>query len=94
MSQQSSEICPTCGMEFSMPAEVQLKLRRRHNTFYCPNGHKQHYAGETEEENLKRQLSIARERADNWYKEAERLGRSNSALRGVITRMKNKENAK
>jgi DNA repair exonuclease SbcCD ATPase subunit len=39
-----------------MPKELDQKLRENHKEFYCPNGHKQWYVGESEAEKLRREL--------------------------------------
>ena len=51
----SSETCCNCGIEFAMPASFQQKKRENGGSFYCPNGHGQHYS-ETEVDRLKKQL--------------------------------------
>ena len=55
-------------------------------SFYCPNGHSMNYDGEAPK--LERELSAAKNRAEYNYTRAEQAERSNSALRGVITRMR------
>jgi len=79
--------CFNCGVVFWLTSEHQKKLVRCHNAFYCPNGHSQSYAGETDRQKLKRveeQLASRKE----YNKELER---SNSALRGVITKKKKEQ---
>ena len=81
------ETCCECNISFWMTAVHQKHLIECKNDFFCPNGHSQHYSGETDAEKLKRTeqyLEDARSREDA-------ANRSNSALRGVITRMKKKE---
>lgn len=51
-----AEICCECGIPFMMPKDYQNDLLKTKRNFYCPNGHSQHYIGETEAEKLKRQL--------------------------------------
>lgn len=53
----SLETCYKCHMPFYMPTEVmQHLIKNKGESFWCPNGHEQHYLGETEEAKLKRQL--------------------------------------
>jgi hypothetical protein len=64
-----TEECCNCGVMFAMTKDFKdekLKYRNSPNrkTFYCPNGHAQHYLGETEETKLKRELQQERERAE------------------------------
>jgi len=44
-------VCCSCSVEFYM-TKILTRLRKRdHATFYCPNGHQQHFTdGETTEE--------------------------------------------
>ena len=78
------ETCCTCNIIFWITLEHQQRLKSCHNTFYCPNGHSQSYKGETNAQkiaNLERDL-----RSEKRY--SLDLSRSNSALRGVITKNK------
>jgi len=42
--------CASCGVEFCLPTEFATHRRRDHDTFYCPNGHRNHFPGKTEEQ--------------------------------------------
>ncbi len=78
--------CCSCKILFWVSNRHNEQLRKSHETFYCPNGHAQSYLGESVDEKLKkskRQLVNAQDARDN-------LVRSNSALRGVITKLKKK----
>ena len=80
------ETCLTCGIVFWITKSHQQHLVKCKNPFYCPSGHQQYYSGETDaqkNEKLKRKVQ-------NLEVRNESLGRSNSALRGVITRNKKK----
>lgn len=48
--------CISCGVKFGIPSEFDQKLRQNHEAFYCPNGHKQWYVGESEAEKLRKEL--------------------------------------
>ena len=50
------QTCIVCGISFGMPKEFDRLCRQTRQTFYCPNGHNQHYVGKTEAERLKQQL--------------------------------------
>ena len=79
--------CCKCGMIFWVADEHLQKLLKCHNTFYCPNGHAQFFAGETDRDKLektKRTLELERKYSNT-------LVRSNAALRGVITKMKKRQ---
>lgn len=46
--------------------EVEQRLRRTHETFYCPFGHGQSFTGENETEKLKRRVAMLEGRAARW----------------------------
>lgn len=78
--------CCNCNVVFWLTEEHQKRLVRCKNTFYCPNGHPQSYAGKSDAqkiENLERELHCEK-------RESKSLERSNAALRGVITKNKKK----
>lgn len=84
--QISQETCCKCNMIYWITTAHQKQLISCKNTFYCPAGHPQSYKGNTNAqkiENLERELRCER-------RDYERLARSNSALRGVVTRNKKK----
>jgi hypothetical protein len=49
------EECCACGVKFGMLEAYQKKKRETKDTFHCPNGHPQHYTGETEADKLRRE---------------------------------------
>jgi hypothetical protein len=51
------ESCYSCGVAFAMPQGFKKQRLQDRQTFYCPNGHGQHYIGETEAEKLRKQLA-------------------------------------
>ncbi len=89
-----AETCCSCGVVFGMDRDMIARRRRDGEWFYCPNGHKQHYS-ETEADRLRKQL--AHERDNRGYAESalsatrdqlDATRRSNTALKGVVTRTK------
>ena len=76
--------CCQCNIVFAITQLYHERLKNSKKSFYCPNGHCQAYCGDSDAEKLK----SANQRLDDarTYLDAER--RSNSALRGVITKMK------
>jgi hypothetical protein len=63
----STETCCSCFIQFAMPEELQTKRRNDGGSFYCPNGHSQHYT-KTRVQELEEQLNrerAAKERAEN-----------------------------
>lgn len=82
------ESCCKCGIAFWLTAKHKRHLRDSHEWFYCPSGHKQYYSGESDAEKYKRQLGKCRNSLDGLESRNTMLSRSNSALRGVITKQK------
>ena len=44
--------CSVCGVVYAIPCNMREKRLGDHETFYCPSGHRQHFPGESTEENL------------------------------------------
>lgn len=88
--------CGECGIHFAMDSVFRKEKKVTGDGWFCPNGHSRVYR-ETEAQRLQKQLdakqaalegaraSVQRER--DWRRETER---SNSALKGVVTRTKNR----
>lgn len=51
-----TEECCTCAVVFAMPASLKLERRNNGGSFYCPNGHSQHYT-KTRVKQLEEQLA-------------------------------------
>ncbi len=51
-----TEECCECGTNFAMTQDLQSKFLRSRKSFFCPNGHSQHYIEKTVEQKLKDQL--------------------------------------
>lgn len=69
-------MCAKCGMPFCIPKDREERLRKRHNTFYCPAGHPQSWPQETDEEKLQRQVSQLRMEAIAKDAEISRLSKT------------------
>ena len=67
--------CITCGVVIALPHEYYEKRMKDHANYFCPNGHSQHFVGETEEERLRKQL----ERVTKEKEWAERLAKVREA---------------
>jgi hypothetical protein len=86
------ETCCECGVTFAFTAGYYNDRREDGKSFCCPNGHKQYYTN-SEAQKLKNALANAKrqEETANWWREqAEEKGRSLSATRGQITKIKNR----
>ena len=60
--------CCQCGMVFGLSDMVEETLRNSHNSFCCPAGHVQHFAGKSQLEKAKDQLE-AKERDLKYQRE-------------------------
>jgi hypothetical protein len=52
----NTESCCNCGIVFAFPSTLMDGLRTTGGSFYCPNGHGQHYT-KTEVDRLKEKLA-------------------------------------
>src|SRR5688572_24536546 len=91
------ETCITCGIEFGMPVEYVQQRKKEKSNYFCPNGHQQHYISKTEAELLKEELDKEKKRREwaeesrkNAWERVEEEKRSKAALKGVLTRTKNR----
>lgn len=57
--------CYLCGVQFGMTKEMNGYRLKDHNSFYCPNGHRQNYVGETQEQKLTKQLEEEKRKLAN-----------------------------
>lgn len=80
--------CCSCGVEYAVPQRFLEARRDDKREFYCPNGHAQVFrksradelAAELAAEKRAREIDVAR--AERFKADAERIARSNAALRG------------
>lgn len=86
-----TEECCNCGLPFAMTKDFQRRRINDHKNFYCPSGHSQHYAGETEAKKLskkleqkQRQLEAAFGRASLLERQRDELGKSYGKMRERI----------
>jgi len=87
-----TEVCCSCGIAFGMPSDFKdaCKAEGKSKSFYCPNGHGQHYTkseAQIIEEKLKRELrqkenEIANLASEKIQVEGE-LKKANSKLKRV-----------
>lgn len=84
-----------CLQPFAMTTAMKAARLKDKATFYCPNGHPQHFTGETTEERLRKsvetlQTKIAYRDAEIGQLRTSRAGveRRLRATRGVVTRMR------
>lgn len=89
--------CYKCGVSFGVSQSFRNQLRESHESFYCPNGHSQHFYGKTDAEKIQEKLDRERAahertrcnvRAANRRTEKEK--RSHSATKGRLTKTHNR----
>jgi hypothetical protein len=90
------EECYKCHCAFGITQDHHSRARASGDSFWCPNGHSQVYQV-TEEQKLRKELEQAQRtviRERNWRQSAEAEAayqrRSKSALRGHLTRARNR----
>lgn len=82
-----TEVCCNCGIAFGMPSNLVRVLRDDpEKSFYCPNGHGQHYR----EPRTEKQLKQAQQEAERLRTQLTQKDSINAQLEGVIKRQKAK----
>jgi hypothetical protein len=89
-------ICCECSVPFAMPQQLKQHLKDTGNSFYCPNGHSQHYTRSTVQK-LKDEIA-EKERALEWkgrqlksmQERNQHLGNVVRVTKGHVTKQKNK----
>lgn len=89
-----TESCYSCGVVFAMPEDLRRELLDNHaRSFYCPNGHGQHYTGKTaaqkqreRAERLEQQLASRAEDLRVQRAETETARRKLAATKGQLTK--------
>lgn len=78
--------CKTCGIPFAIPDEMYEWAKSHPDVWWhCPNGHRWHFPGKTDEEKLKEMRDrLARERAEHDQTRASLV-----ATKGAATRARN-----
>lgn len=51
-----TESCCNCNIVFAIPSHMQQRLKEKGGSFWCPNGHEQHYT-QTEVTRLREKLA-------------------------------------
>ena len=73
--------CCNCGAVFGLESDYRKTRQKDHGWFYCPSGHRQHYAGENAEEKLRRQVTEAMARETKLAEELRQKERKLERLR-------------
>lgn len=61
--------CSSCGVRYSLPDHMEKARREDHDTFWCPNGHGQHFPGKTEKEKRIEALELEIFEDRKWHHE-------------------------
>jgi len=82
--------CASCGCHFGIDEAMRQRRLSDHNGFYCPSGHRNHYAGESDAERLKREKKKLEN--DLWFAEhkAQRAKTALAAQKGQFTKYRNR----
>ena len=82
--------CYKCGAAFAVPTEVDEEWHARGQSFYCPNGHSQHYTMSLEKKLQQARDQLTRERAyhDQTRADLESKKHQLRATKGVVTKIK------
>lgn len=80
--------CYSCGAIFGMDSDFHQNRKNDHKIFYCPNGHGQHFTGESQAEKYKRLLETERTRVQWERDQREATERSLAAQKGQVTKLK------
>ena len=87
------EECCACGVAFAMPRGLYNRRYEDHKDFWCPNGHRQHYVGQTRAQRLERELREANRRTDQYRRQAreqqQRAASISRSYKRVRDRVKN-----
>lgn len=84
-----TETCCNCGIAFGMPEKFQKEKLQKGGSFYCPNGHGQHYC-ESDVKKLEKQLLNEQSRHDQTKAKLRDTKGSLVAEKGHRTRLKNR----
>jgi len=83
--------CYKCGIAFCVTKDFNEKrLENRNKEFWCPAGHGQVYTGKSDLDKIKEQLRRSELETEQAERELKATRRSRTALRGQITKTKNR----
>lgn len=68
--------CANCGLRFALTETYERSRRRDHGWFYCPQGHHQHFPSESDEEKLRRERDLYKQRVAQRDDEIKRLNQA------------------
>jgi hypothetical protein len=78
-----------CNVVFGLDEVVYARRKEDHESFWCTNGHGQHFTGRSEADKLRERLRIT-ERSETFYRDQAALERRRAAAqKGQRTRVLN-----
>jgi hypothetical protein len=88
--QYVAHTCGGCGITYYVPKRWHQHKLDTQDNFYCPNGCCRHYVNETNADMYKRLYESERRGTELQRRRAENAENSRRALKGVVTRTKNR----
>src|ERR1043165_8136207 len=88
VQQFRSQQCITCGVTFALTSEFDNELRKSHQQFFCPNGHRQFYGGKSEAEIEREKANRLRQQLDQAEAHKRDLEKQISAAKGQATKLR------
>jgi hypothetical protein len=82
--------CPNCAATYAIPERLHDERRRDHKTIYCPFGHTWYYPGKSDVERANARAAAAESHSRWLTDQLEASERSKAALKGHLTRARNK----
>ena len=73
--------CAACGIPFGISSEKVGRLRKCHNTFYCPDGHAQSFPAKSDEEKLREQISLLKQENGHLKEKVQKKSRRKAATK-------------
>jgi DNA-binding XRE family transcriptional regulator len=80
--------CYKCHCIFAIPREMNDRLLKTHDNFFCPAGHAQHYLGLTPEQKLQRELDEKQRQLEREEARAARLKTERDQVARAHSRMR------
>jgi hypothetical protein len=80
--------CFRCGVIFGLPDDFYANRKRDQDNWFCPNGHEQHFIGETEAAKFRRLWKAEQDRAAALSADRDQVQASLTATKGVVTKLR------
>ena len=84
--------CKTCGIQYQVPEIFMTGKHESGDWWYCPNGHRWHYA-ETNADKERRRAECAEQELARVLEQRNKARRSLTAQKGVNTRLRKRVSA-